>query len=79
VAEEDHPAVAAAVVVAAVGNCKVNRSFPINEWIILLVFVQKPVYLWCVNEISKGLKGKLRNKEHLSNLSSRISALRGPA
>ena len=30
-------------------------------------------------DISEGQKGKLRNNEHLSNLSSRTSALRGPA
>jgi hypothetical protein len=50
VAEEDPPAAVAAAAAVVVGNCKVNSSFPINEWIILLAFVQKPVYLWCVNE-----------------------------
>jgi hypothetical protein len=31
-------------------NGGINRSFPKNEWFILVTSVQKPVYLWCANE-----------------------------
>jgi len=31
-------------------NGGINRSFPKNEWFMLVPSVQKPIYLWCANE-----------------------------
>ena len=55
-------------------------SFPTNDWLILLICAQEPVYIdmqmevvllmSLLGDISKGQKGKLRNNEHLSNRSS---------